>query len=79
MEIQALKVIGLSSSDADAGEIGDVHIVGGFIAGLDTLCGNVDAGLEYEETNDLVNCSACREIYESIKKSRKRIKFDEVK
>ena len=58
---------------------GEVHISGGFIATHETLCGNVDSGNEYEDTDEPVTCTACWEIYDSIKKHRPKFKFKESK
>lgn len=75
MEVSAIKIVGLSSHSV-GDELGGVHIRGGFIAQHETLCGYVDTFLEYEDTSEPVTCAGCKEIYESIKSSRKRIKFD---
>lgn len=75
MEIKAIKVVETSSRHGSSSDIGGIHLPGGLIAGMETLCGNVDTFNTYEDTNESVNCRACQEIYESIKQSRKKIKF----
>jgi len=78
MNISAIKIV--SSGDSysgrhDKNSIGDICITGSFMCGTETLCGHVDTSLVYEETNEPVNCEGCKEIYQSIKSNRKKIKF----
>ena len=75
MEVKAIKVTESNGKHGDSGSIGEVHISGGFISGAETLCGYVDTFKDYEATKEPVNCSGCKEIYQAIKSSRKRIKF----
>ncbi len=76
MDIEAIKVVDNSSKHANDSELGEVHLRGGFIADMETLCGNVDTFIGYEVTKSPVNCAACEEIYKSIKSSRKKITFE---
>lgn len=48
----------------------NVHINGGFIAGAETLCGNVDTLMPSVETDEPVTCVACIEIYQGCRKAK---------
>lgn len=78
MAVNAIKIISAGDSfksREDKNAIGDVCITGSFMCGTETLCGHVDTTNVYEETNEPVNCPGCKEIYQSIKSSRNKIKF----
>lgn len=76
MTTQAIEVTNTDAKHADSDDLGTVHITGAFISGTETLCGNVDTGTGYAATSQSVTCAACAEIYQSIKKSRKRLTFN---
>jgi hypothetical protein len=56
-------------------DLGSVHLPGSAHCDTETLCGASWTGLEYEETNDPVTCSACADVYRTIKSNQKRIRF----
>tara|TARA_R100000951_G_scaffold106024_1_gene100197 strand:+ start:231 stop:458 length:228 start_codon:yes stop_codon:yes gene_type:complete len=74
MTIRAIKVVMPDRDHKD--DLGSIHISGSTLCGTETLCGNVDTFVSYEETEESVTCRSCAEIYRSIKASRKRLKFD---
>ncbi|MGY6294661.1 hypothetical protein [Vibrio parahaemolyticus] len=51
-----------------------IHISGGFLAGMETLCGNCDTLMPMKRVDKKVTCEACEEIYKSIQ-ANKNIKF----
>ena len=51
-----------------------VHITGLGFSHANTLCGITDDG-EPEDTDETPSCTACIELYESIKKHKPRFKF----